>query len=788
MHPLIVPAATARALIARRILGEEHAPARAGSVVLRPHQQSAVDRLRGLLRRHGGALLADDVGLGKTYVAAALLREARRPLVVAPAALRDMWQRALHATGARALVVSYTALGRDDAPAGPFDFIVMDEAHHARTPATRRYARLAALAARAPVLLLTATPIHNARRDLAALIALFLGAQAYTLSDAALAQYIVRRERSDVRGVAIPQATEPRWLAVGDDSELLGHILELPPPLPPADGGSGGALLAWSLVRQWASSTGALVGALRRRLVRAAALDAALAQQHRLTRRELSDWVCGDDAVQLAIPGLFAALPVDDHALREVLATHVAALRELLRRAQASDAADATRARRLSDIRAWHPGEKIVAFSQFADTIHAMFRLLRNAAGIAALTGHGARVAGGSLTRAEALARFAPRASGARPPRAIERIDLLLTTDLLSEGINLSDASVVVHLDLPWTGARLEQRVGRSRRIGASHQCTSVYALAPPASSEELLRVEARVRAKLRAASRATGIAGTILPGLAAMASDESAARTRERIRAVLGRWRERAGVTPAPAHTLPPPPAACPAPPASTPHPESCIASAVRATRPVLLVVLREGTGDVLSLAALDDGELQADPAMVLRALLELDGGDAAAPVNAAYIAEPANADHVTVPPDVIERAVATAQRWIERHRAALATGASLTLHAPARRSALRRISIITARAPLHRRPELAALAAGARRAVSVPCGVGAEAVLGEIARAPMPDEAWLRALAAFGDAHGARGAEDAESAAGAREHGAGNPAPRVIAMLVGVPERGAS
>ncbi|MGH7626394.1 MAG: helicase-related protein [Gemmatimonadaceae bacterium] len=778
MHPLILPAAAARAHIARRILGEEHAPACVGSVVLQPHQQSAVDRLRSLLHRHGGALLADDVGLGKTYVAAALLREARCPLVVAPAALRDMWQRALHATLARAVLISYTALGRDDAPPGPFDFIVMDEAHHARTPATRRYARLAALATRAPVLLLTATPIHNARRDLAALIALFLGARAYTLSDEALAQYIVRRERSDVRGVAIPQATEPRWLAVGDDTELLGRILALPPPLPPADGGSGGALLAWGLVRQWASSTGALIGALRRRLVRATALDAALEQGHRLTRRELTDWECGDDAVQLTLPGLFAAPPVDDHALREVLATHMAALHELLRRARASDTADATRARRLSDVRAWHPGEKVVAFSQFADTVDAMFRLLRNTPGIAALTGHGARVAGGSLTRAEALARFAPRASGARPPRDIERIDLLLTTDLLSEGINLSDASVVVHLDLPWTGARLEQRVGRSRRIGASHQCTSVYALAPPASSEELLRVEARVRAKLRAASRATGIAGTILPGLAAVASDESAARTRERIRAVLDRWRESAGVTSAPAHTLLTPPAPCPVLPASTPDPESCIAAGVRTTRPVLLAVLREGTGDVLPLAALDGGGLQADPAVVLHALLELGGDDAAAP---------ANADPVTVPPDAIEHAIATAQRWIERHHAALATGATLTLHAPARRSALRRISIITARAPLHRRPELAALAPGARRAVSVPCGVGAEAVLGEIARAPMPDEAWLRALAAFGDAHGARAPEDAEGAAGARAHGAGSPAPHVIAMLVGVPVRGA-
>lgn len=745
MQPLIIPLAAARAWIARRILGEEHAPVRSGSVTLRPHQQSAVARLRTLLQRHGGALLADDVGLGKTFVAAALLREARCPLVVAPAALGDMWQRALHAAGARAHIVSYTSLGRDAAPAGPFDFIVMDEAHHARTPTTRRYARLAALTARAPVLLLTATPIHNARRDLAALVALFLGARAYTLNDDALAQYVVRRERADVRGAAIPEATEPRWLAVGDDTHLLEHILALPPPLPPADGGSGGALLAWNLVRQWASSTGALVGALRRRLVRAAALDAALEQGHRLTRRELSDWECGDDAVQLALPGLFATPPVNDHALRDVLATHLAALQQLLRRAQASDAADTARARGLSDVRTAHPGEKIVAFSQFTDTIDAMFRLMRRTPGVAALTSHGARVAGGTLTRAEALARFAPRASGARPPRDIERIDLLLTTDLLSEGINLSDASVVIHLDLPWTGARLEQRVGRSRRLGASHHCTSVYALAPPASAEAMLRVEARIRAKLRAANRATGIAGTILPGLAPIASDESAARTRERIRTILERWRESPGIT------LPP----------SAPGAETCIAACVHTARPVRFLVLREGNGDVLPLAALDAGELRSEPAVVLDAVLVLDEANASAPLSAAQVAPP---------PGVIECALQTAQRWIERHRAALATGATLTLHAPARRSALRRISTITAHAPLHRRPELAALAAGARRAVTVPCGAGAESVLGEIARAPMPDEAWLRALAAFGDAHGAR------------QRSAGDPGPCLVALIVGV------
>jgi hypothetical protein len=260
-----------------------------------------------------------------------------------------------------------------------------------------------------------------------------------------------------------------------------------------------------------------------------------------------------------------------------------------------------------------------------------------------------------------------------------------------------------------------------------------------------MLRVEARIRAKLRAANRATGIAGTILPGLAPIASDVSAARTRERIRTILERWRESPGIT------LPP----------SAPGAETCIAACVHTARPVRFLVLREGNGDVLPLAALDAGELRSEPAVVLDAVLVLDEANASAPLSAAQVAPP---------PGVIECALQTAQRWIERHRAALATGATLTLHAPARRSALRRISTITAHAPLHRRPELAALAAGARRAVTVPCGAGAESVLGEIARAPMPDEAWLRALAAFGDAHGAR------------QRSAGDPGPCLVALIVGV------
>ncbi|HEU5183440.1 MAG TPA: hypothetical protein VFU01_02655, partial [Gemmatimonadaceae bacterium] len=82
-----LPAAAVRAIIAHRWLEPEAAES-LGSVTLRPHQGEAVARARAALAEHGGALLADDVGLGKTFVALAVAAGARDPLVVAPAALR----------------------------------------------------------------------------------------------------------------------------------------------------------------------------------------------------------------------------------------------------------------------------------------------------------------------------------------------------------------------------------------------------------------------------------------------------------------------------------------------------------------------------------------------------------------------------------------------------------------------------------------------------------------------------------------------------------------------------
>src|ERR1700712_111290 len=86
-----------RGEIARAVLdGAEVVPRILGDVTLRPHQHAAAVRLLALISSRGGAMLAEPVGVGKTYTALAVAaRTGGETLIVAPAALRDMWSESL---------------------------------------------------------------------------------------------------------------------------------------------------------------------------------------------------------------------------------------------------------------------------------------------------------------------------------------------------------------------------------------------------------------------------------------------------------------------------------------------------------------------------------------------------------------------------------------------------------------------------------------------------------------------------------------------------------------------
>jgi superfamily II DNA or RNA helicase len=696
--------------------------ARLGDIVLREHQREAAGRLRRAMDRFGGALLADEVGLGKTYTGLAAMRDAKTLLIVAPAALARMWENALERARMQADLVSFETLSRRDGGGREWEAVIIDEAHHARNPLTKRYASLAWLTRRARVLLLSATPVHNTARDLGALLSLFLGSRAERMTASEVSACVVRRARADIRGVGMPGRTPPVWCDVPSSSDVLRAIVEVPPPCPPRDGGDGGSLVTLSLVRAWSSSDAALRAALRRRVSRAEALADALAAGRHPSKAELRAWVIGDDATQLAFPELVSDRLTDD--VRGLLATvraHAAGARLALTVLSANaGVTDEHRCRILREIRQRHAGERIVVFSQFADTVHEIFSRLRSDGGIAAVTANGALVAGGPLTRSQVLDRFAPVATSSRPPSRAEAIEMLIATDLLSEGLNLQDAAVVVHLDLPWTNARLTQRLGRIWRIGSEHARVHEYALAPPAAADHLLRVTEVLTRKAGAAWSAIG--EPFLPLLAGRADSASAppqldrVRAGEEVRALLRGWvaaslgSVRGDGSTADSSTAP------------------TAVAGVRASFDGWIAVVEVG-GDLQLVAAQRSGEPSADPRSVLE------------------VARASEGPGCVASPSRVDRVLREIDAYLDAVRGAADAGVT-AIGSRARATASSRIAALAAAAPPHRRPAVSRLAAAARDAVAASRSAGAERLLAALVSSSAGDEgadaaeAWLERI----------------------------------------------
>ncbi|WP_165224673.1 helicase-related protein [Aquisphaera insulae] len=148
-----------------------------------------------------------------------------------------------------------------------------------------------------------------------------------------------------------------------------------------------------------------------------------------------------------------------------------------------------------------HPGRKALVFTQFADTVAYLVAELRRRGveDIAAVTGD-------SADPTELAHRFSPESNGKRasvPPA--RELDVLVATDVLSEGQNLQDASIVINYDLPWAIIRLIQRAGRVDRIGQNSAEILCYSFLPASGVERIIHLRARVRQRLRENAEVVG-------------------------------------------------------------------------------------------------------------------------------------------------------------------------------------------------------------------------------------------------------------------------------------------
>ncbi len=148
-----------------------------------------------------------------------------------------------------------------------------------------------------------------------------------------------------------------------------------------------------------------------------------------------------------------------------------------------------------------HAGEKVIVFTQFADTVRYLERCLRER-GVQQVAG-----ASGSSADPTLLAwRFSPESNEIRDRIGpADELQVLICTDVLSEGQNLQDGYIVVNYDLPWAIIRLIQRAGRVDRIGQKAEEILCYSFLPAEGVERILRLRARVRQRMKENAEVVG-------------------------------------------------------------------------------------------------------------------------------------------------------------------------------------------------------------------------------------------------------------------------------------------
>jgi len=169
-------------------------------------------------------------------------------------------------------------------------------------------------------------------------------------------------------------------------------------------------------------------------------------------------------------------------------------------------------------------GQKVLIFTEFADTARYLKRQLSKE-GIEGV----AQVDSGTKgNRADVIQRFSPYYNGkstqALATEGREETRILISTDVLSEGLNLQDASRMINYDIHWNPVRLIQRIGRVDRrmnpevekrliadhpqVAASRGKVSFWNFLPPAELNAILTLYSKVTQKTLLISKTLGIEG----------------------------------------------------------------------------------------------------------------------------------------------------------------------------------------------------------------------------------------------------------------------------------------
>lgn len=604
----------------------------ASNARLTSFQLHGADRALRILKQRRGAILADEVGLGKTYIAGEIIKEyhknGQRALIICPAALREaIWgEHLLEMSLPSTKILSYEQFGKNwEQAIDEHQLIVIDEAHNYRNlKAPQRGGALTSFlrGRRRDVLMLTATPVNNSLWDLYRLMMYFLK-QDTAFSDKRIpsikGRFGTAMESGDYSRIPnllfdIIDATTVKRTRKFIKQFYGGQLhptnegekkIVFPTPIPstinyaldeemPAvygmvekyldfenadrlkmaiyktkyyrlkgvtdierkrlDAMSG--LVMSGLLKRFESSEAAFRKSLQRKIALHEKFLEKLEQGHVIGKAyfdnslEFSD---DDDDYEfddkdLDISEYPASEQYNSSKLKEDVSEDLVKLKEIYNKLRGLTPSDAKyrrvveelelivkNASKAKDARSRRDRSKVIIFSFYADTAKKIFYALEDTIKknrklscyrdkneklrIALVTGEHKR------SRAEMAKSFAPRKNGGNDSH--DKVDILVSTDVMAEGVNLQQAGNLINYDLPWNPMRLVQRHGRLDRIDSEHKKIYLRSVFPDDRLDGLLKLKDKIDEKISWAASSIGV---ISPVKAGVSHDRVFADTRKEI------------------------------------------------------------------------------------------------------------------------------------------------------------------------------------------------------------------------------------------------------------------
>lgn len=581
------------------IKGEEKKDEKTGlpptKVNLAEFQEDAVHRIMSRLDKYGSILVADSVGLGKTWIAKKILEEIgyyerRSILVICPAQLRHMWKTEMKKINIAENILSQEELATEDflkkakrAVGGKLEdieLVVVDESHNFRNPLSNRWENfftllhdnIARKGSTPYIIFLTATPINNTIWDLYWQIMLLVSMdrRAFikenmpdlfqffkdvdskgdpSLLNDLLNEISIRRTRDYIKAnypdayilreypngevkeekIIFPERKLEnisyeldktykgmyKWISdiiserltmayyrlleykkeekrTPEEELVLGRMIALE------------GIFRTILLKRLESSVEAFRTSVSNHIKFLSRLKDYLSEGKLLTKESFNKYVVGADEEIEEVVEQLEKINLANYKKDELFGDidkDISLLKEILKKVREIEPKDDAKLRVYKEkLLTLSKKSQMIVFTYYTDTLDYIYENCTKSKEFRKLK----------------IEKISGRTSTRERERIVndffsKKIDILMSTDVLSEGMNLQSAQIAINYDLHWNPTRMIQRAGRIDRIGSPYKKIYVYNFFPEDELEELLRLVQILQNKIIDIDKSVGLDQTIL-------------------------------------------------------------------------------------------------------------------------------------------------------------------------------------------------------------------------------------------------------------------------------------